>query len=142
LEKIVRVVRGRGSAAALTTGPVYSAPCWDVKTGPGAAPLSEDWNVIEICQPNPAAVGLDGDSYLEFLYPSYDGRVHAHWLDKTEHHDWPYSVCKPSEGVFRFAAEPAVADLDNDDHAEVIFGSWPALMAQSLEGPLGEWGAA
>lgn len=92
---------------------------------PGAAPLSEDWNVIETCVPNPAAVDLDGDSYLEILYSSYDGRVHAYWLDKTQHHNWPYAVYKPSEGVFRFASEPAVADLDNDGSAEVIFGSWP-----------------
>jgi hypothetical protein len=29
-----------------------------------------------------------------------------------------------AEGVWRFASEPVVADLDNDGFAEVLFGSW------------------
>jgi hypothetical protein len=71
-----------------------------------AAPLSEDYNRIENSLPNPAAADLDGDGNLEIIYPSYDGRLHAYWLDKTEHGDWPYSVYQPSEGFFRFASEP------------------------------------
>jgi uncharacterized repeat protein (TIGR01451 family) len=59
---------------------------------------------------------------LEILFPSYDGRLHAYWLDKTEHGNWPYDV--HTGGLYRFASEPAVADLDNDGYAEVIFGSW------------------
>jgi uncharacterized repeat protein (TIGR01451 family) len=90
---------------------------------PGA-PLSEDYNLIESAAPNPVTVDLDGDGQLEILYPSYDGRLHAFWLDKTEHGEWPYSVYNPSEGFYRFASEPAVADLDNDGKAEVIFASW------------------
>ena len=89
-----------------------------------AAPLSEDWNEIESSQPNPVAADLDSDGYQEILYPSYDGRVHAYWLDKTEHGNWPYSVYHPAEGWMRFATEPAVADLDRDGYAEVIFASW------------------
>nr|QNO42339.1 hypothetical protein FCAILLLB_00004 [Methanosarcinales archaeon ANME-2c ERB4] len=50
--------------------------------------------------------------------------MHAFWLDKTEHGNWPYSVYCASEGFYRFATEPVVADLDNDGNAEVIFGSW------------------
>lgn len=88
------------------------------------APLSEDYDVIENCQPNPVVVDLDGNGRKEILYASYDGRVHAFWLDKTEHGNWPYSVYNSSEGVMRFASEPVVADLDNDGHAEVIFTSW------------------
>jgi uncharacterized repeat protein (TIGR01451 family) len=88
------------------------------------APLSEDYSVIENNQPNPAAADLDGDGFMEILYASYDGRVHAYWLDKTEHGNWPYSVYDAAEGFYRFASEPAVADLDNDGHAEVIFASW------------------
>jgi hypothetical protein len=87
-------------------------------------PLSEDYNVIENNQPNPAVADLDGDGKQEILYASYDGRVHAFWLDKTEHGPWPYSVYKKSEGAFRFASEPVVADLDNNGKAEVIFTSW------------------
>ncbi len=92
-----------------------------VNTG---APLTESYDVIENNQPNPVVVDLEGDGVKEIIYSSYDGRVHAFWLDKTEHHNWPYSVYQPSEGYFRFASEPVVADLDNDGYAEVIFTSW------------------
>lgn len=88
------------------------------------APLSEDYNLIENAQPNPVAADLDGDGDLEILYAAYDGRVHAFWLDKTEHGSWPYSVNQAGEGILRFASEPAVADLDSDGKAEVIFASW------------------
>jgi hypothetical protein len=92
---------------------------------PGAAPLSEDYNLIENNQPNPATADLDGDGQLEILYPSYDGRMHTVWLDKTEHGAWPFSVYRPSEGFYRFASEPVVADLSGDGPAEVLFVSWP-----------------
>jgi len=88
------------------------------------APLSQDYNVIESNQPNPVAADLDGDGNLELLFSSYDGRVHAFWLDKSEHGVWPFSVYSSAEGTLRFASEPTVADLDNDGHAEVIFASW------------------
>jgi hypothetical protein len=88
------------------------------------APLSEDYNVIESVEPNPVVADLDGDGKQEILYSSYDGRVHAFWLDKTEHGSWPYSVYKSSENVYRFASEPVVADLNNDGKADVIFTSW------------------
>jgi uncharacterized repeat protein (TIGR01451 family) len=94
---------------------------WPIDTG---APISEDYNVIESDEPNPAVADLDGDGNLEIIYPSYDGRVHAFWLDKTEHGHWPYLVYKASEGFYRFASEPVVADLDGDGKAEVIFASW------------------
>ncbi len=71
-----------------------------------AAPLSEDYNRIETALPNPVAADLDGDGRLEILYASYDGRVHAYWLDKAEHGAWPYSVYNPAEGFLRFASEP------------------------------------
>jgi uncharacterized repeat protein (TIGR01451 family) len=87
-------------------------------------PLSEDWHVIENCQPNPVTVDLDGDGNLEILFPSYDGRVHAYWLDKSEHGNWPYSVYDGAEGTYRFASEPAVADLNDDGYGEVVFASW------------------
>lgn len=89
-----------------------------------AAPLSEDYNLIEMSLPNPVAADLDGDGMREILHPSYDGRMHAYWLDKSEHGAWPYSVYKATDGFYRFASEPAVADLDDDGDAEVIFASW------------------
>jgi len=80
--------------------------------------------VIENNVPNPVVVDLDGDGRKEILYPSYDGRVHAYWLDKTEHGSWPFEVYNLAEGFFRFATEPIIADLDDDGKAEVIFASW------------------
>jgi hypothetical protein len=91
---------------------------------PADAPISENYSVIETAEPNPALADLDGDGYQEILYASYDGRVHAYWLDKTEHGKWPYSVYKPAEGFRRFASEPVIADLNNDGKAEVLFTSW------------------
>ena len=88
------------------------------------APVIQDYNVIESVQPNPVTVDLNGDGVLEILYPSYDGRMHAIWLDKTEHGNWPYAIYNPAEGFYRFASEPVVADLDANGHPEVIFASW------------------
>jgi hypothetical protein len=104
----------------------YNAGGFDWRSVPidTGAPLTEDYNVIENAQPNPVVVDLDGDGLEEILFASYDGRVHAFWLDKTEHGNWPFSIYHPSEGVYRFATEPVVADLDNDGRAEVIFASW------------------
>jgi uncharacterized repeat protein (TIGR01451 family) len=87
-----------------------------------ARPVSENYNVIESNMSNPVAADLDANGEMEILYASYDGRVHAYWLDKTEHYSWPYEVY--TGGAYRFASEPAVADLDNDGDAEVIFTTW------------------
>jgi len=99
---------------------------WTVLPNPpaGAAPLSQDYKRVESNAPNPVVVDLDGDGEKEILFPSYDGRVHAYWLDKTQHGSWPYSVTNPEEGFIRFASEPVVADLNGNGKAEVIFVSW------------------
>jgi len=104
----------------------FNADGFDWQTVPvdTGAPLSEDYDVIESNQPNPAVADLDGDGRMEILYASYDGRVHAFWLDKTEHGNWPFSVYNPVEGFYRFASEPVIADLDDNGYAEVIFTSW------------------
>jgi hypothetical protein len=99
---------------------------WEQAPVDTGAPLSEDYLVIENCQPNPAVADLDCDGVKEVLFASYDGRVHAFWMDKTEHANWPYSVYQSSEGFYRFASEPVVADLDRDGCSEVLFTSWPA----------------
>jgi len=87
-------------------------------------PLSQDYSQIENAQPNPVTADLDGDGILEILFASYDGRLHAFWLDKSEHGSWPYSVNNPDEGIYRFASEPVLVDLNVDGKAEVIFASW------------------
>lgn len=97
---------------------------WTVIPIDTGAPLNDDYNVIESAQPNPVTVDLDGDGRTEILFASSDGRMHCFWLDKTEKGNWPYSVYIPTEGFYRYASEPVVADLDNDGHAEVIFASW------------------
>ena len=63
----------------------FNAGGFDWTTPPvdTGAPVIQDYNVIENVQPNPVTVDLDGDGNLEILYPSYDGRMHAFWLDKS-----------------------------------------------------------
>jgi uncharacterized repeat protein (TIGR01451 family) len=96
---------------------------WSMGPIDTGASLSENYNLIESAQPNPALADLDGDGELEILYASYDGRLHAFWLDKSEHYNWPYAVYTGG-AYYRFASEPTVADLDNDGLAEIIFASW------------------
>ncbi len=95
-------------------------------------PLCSDWRVMKFCLPNPAVADLDQDGFKEILFPSFDGKFHVYWLDKTEHHQWPFNVYQPGESTFRFATEPIVADLDNDGLAEVIFGSWTQIGSQQV----------
>jgi hypothetical protein len=88
------------------------------------APLSLDYNVIESASYNPVLADLDGDGELEILFSDFSGRVHAFWLDKTEHGSWPFRVWTPGSGHYRYASEPVVADLDDDGRAEVVFTTW------------------
>jgi uncharacterized repeat protein (TIGR01451 family) len=145
---VIADVNGDGSKEVIATGNVYNCQVghppgkyngvyifnadrsrfnssgynWQTVPVDTGAPLSESYNVIENNQPNPVTADLDGDGELEILYASYDGRVHAFWLDKQEKYDWPYDVY--TGGAYRFASEPVVADLDNDGDAEVIFTTW------------------
>jgi hypothetical protein len=104
----------------------YNAGEFDWTTPPvnTGDPISENYDVIESVMPDPVTVDLDNDGNLEILYASYDGKMHAFWLDKSEHGNWPYAIYQASEGFYRFASEPVVADLDNDGQPEVLFGSW------------------
>jgi uncharacterized repeat protein (TIGR01451 family) len=93
----------------------WNAP--PVNTG---APISEDYNVIESAEANPAVADIDGDGNKEILFAAYDGRLHAYWLNKS---GWTYAVYTGG-AVRRFASEPAVADLNGDGYGEVVFASW------------------
>lgn len=107
----------------------WAAGAWDWMQPPVpdafAAPLSIDYEVIESAEANPVLADLDGDGAKEILHASYDGRVHAFWLDRTEHGNWPFDV-NLGEAELRFASEPVVADLDGDGGAEVVFTTWTA----------------
>ena len=62
-----------------------SAYNWEQGPVDTGAPLAENYNRIETAAPNPVTADLDGDGKLEILFASYDGRMHAFWLDKSEH---------------------------------------------------------
>jgi hypothetical protein len=97
---------------------------WTLGPMDTGAPLSEDYDRIETAEPNPVVADIDGDGNKEILYASYDGRLHAFWLDKTEHGHWPFAVYHAQDGYLSFASEPVVADLLGDGQVEVIFASW------------------
>ena len=97
---------------------------WESVPVDTGAPLYEDYSIIESVMDNPVVADLDGNGEMEILFASYDGRLHAFWLDKTEHHNWPFNVSATGPGP-RFATEPAVVDIDGDGLAEVILASWP-----------------
>lgn len=118
----------RGDRRRFQSGP------WDWTSAPTdtGAPLSFDYNVIELALPDPAVADLDGDGVKEIVFPSYDGRVHAFWLDRTEHGAWPRSIHDPGEGFFRYASPAAIVDLDADGQAEVIVASWTQKTAGAI----------
>lgn len=98
---------------------------WPAPPYPGAwEALSQDYNRIESCHPNPTVADVDNDGVMELFYPSYDGKVHGFRLDKSEFGQWPYPVTDPGEGFIRFASEVLAADLDGSGTVEIIFGSW------------------
>jgi hypothetical protein len=103
---------------------VGSGSDWTTLPAPvaGSAPLSEANSVINDAMPNTVLADLDGNGKLEILYASYDGKVHAYWLDKTEHGSWPFAI--PGGGI-HFASPPVVADLYHDGNVEVLFTTWP-----------------
>ncbi len=88
------------------------------------APLSLDYNVIENAMPNSVVADLDGDGTPEILFADFAGKLHAFWLDGTEHGSWPFVLYDPDEGFDRLVSEPVVADLDSDGSAEVVAASW------------------
>jgi hypothetical protein len=100
---------------------------WETLPVDMGAPNILDYNIIEDNHPNPEVADLDGDGIKEIIYSSYDGCVHALWLDKTEHHNWPYCVYDPNEGIYRKSSPPVAIDLNGDNYKEVIFTSWPEI---------------
>lgn len=111
--------RSRFSAAP------YDWTVWPSPPYPGAwEALSQDYNRIESCYPNPTVADVDSDGVMEIFYPAYDGKVHGFRLDKSEFGRWPYAVTNQSEGFIRFASEVLAADLDGNGSVEIIFGSW------------------
>lgn len=133
---------GTPSYQSLFQGPVilradrtrWAAGAFDWTTLPApdgaGAPLSLDYAEIESVAPNPTIADLDGDGLAEILFPSYDGRLHAVWLDRTERHGWPIDLNPPGATTIRFASEAVAADLDGDGRLEVLFHVWTAKGSQ------------
>ncbi|MBP7177084.1 MAG: S-layer homology domain-containing protein [Thermoclostridium sp.] len=97
---------------------------WESAPIDSGLPLEEDYSVIENIQPNPKVVDLDGNGEKEILYSSYDGRIHCYWLDKQEHHNWPYEVSSPDKSYIEFSSMPEVEDIDQDGIMEIIVSTW------------------
>jgi len=97
---------------------------WDEIPTDTGAPLSENYNVIENNQPDPIVEDVDGDGIKEIFYTSYDGKIHGFWLDKTEHHNWPFSIYQPSDGYYQFGSVPLIYDINKDGKKEIIVASW------------------
>ena len=89
-----------------------------IPSKPGA-PLVNigDYHIIESPMPNTVLADIDHNGELEIILTSWDGKVHVYWLNQKEKYNWPYVVGTQSDP--RYAAEPVVADLDNDGKAEV-----------------------
>lgn len=100
---------------------------WNVlPTKPTGAPLTlGNYSFIEDCQNYPVVADLDSDGNMEIIYPAWDGKMHAFWLDKTEHGNWPFNLLKlTTQAEVVYGTEPIIVDIENDGQAEVIFGSW------------------
>ncbi|NLO38952.1 MAG: VCBS repeat-containing protein [Ruminiclostridium sp.] len=97
---------------------------WESAPKDSGLPLEEDYSVIEHIQPNPKVIDLDGDGEKEILYSSYDGRIHCYWLDKQEHHNWPYEVSDPEKSYIEFSSVPEMVDIDQDGLMEIVVSTW------------------
>ena len=69
---------------------------------------------------NVAVGDLNGDGLKEILFPSYDGRLHAYWLDKTQHGAWPYFPVGEANGGL---GAPTVVNIYGDAELEVVIGT-------------------
>lgn len=98
-------------------------------------PLSQDYTQIENIQPNVAIGDIDNDGYPEFIYSSYDGKIHCFSFKSSfqqnvsydivqEPYYWPYQVTIDSETAIIFSSEPAIVDLDGDKIPEIIVVTW------------------
>ena len=99
---------------------------WEVlpKTGPPTSTAAEQLTLM--LRPNsvPTIADLDGDGKKEIVFSAFDGKVHAYWLDKTQHGSWPISVQDPSSRILEFAGAPAVYDFNKDGKQEVVFTTY------------------
>ena len=94
-------------------------------TAPLSAAIETGYSVLQSSESNPVVADLDGDGQKEILFSAFDGKLHAFWLDKTEHGDWPYVVSTLNDAPnLKYSSPPIVVDLDNDGKAEVIVSTW------------------
>jgi hypothetical protein len=94
-------------------------------------PYDVDWTIIESVQPNVAIGDLEFDGYPEFVFSSYDGRLHCFSiLDALNEcsDNWPYNITDVhNEQFIRYSSEPIIVDIDNDGLAEIIVNTWTQI---------------
>lgn len=87
------------------------------------APKSQDYNIIETVQANIAIGDLDGDGLLDFVYPTYDGKIYAYNLKQQSFSGFPFDL-NSGQTFLEFGSECVLADIDNNGKLEIIFTTW------------------
>ncbi|MGD8394041.1 MAG: C25 family cysteine peptidase [Candidatus Eiseniibacteriota bacterium] len=109
-EVVFAAERGGGSVYVLEHD-ADPATGWPV----GAAALTVDARL-----PSPVLADLDGDTYLDVIFPATDGQLYAWRRDGTVLPGFPVTFATTSSQATQ--STPTIADLDGDGWLEILVG--------------------